>query len=550
MISELLENIFMVMGGLGLFLFGMKLMSDGFKSIAGDRLRTILERTTANRFLGIITGTLVTIITNSSSATTIMVIGFISSGLMALAPGLSVIMGANIGTTVSAQIIAFKFDSVAPLFIFIGIIMCMFFKQKKIKNIGNVLLGFGMLFFGITIMGMPLASFAERPSFQSILTAFENPLLALMAGLVFTAVIQSSTASIGILIALYMGGVVLPFETAAFIVLGSNIGTCSDSLIASIPANRNGKRAALCNVIFKITGSIIFGSAIMLFPGILHWIQTTWSDGARQVAMFHTLFNVCLVIIFVPFIKQFVMLMEKIIPLTPEEISGNYDKKLLYLNPSIMQSPALAVKNAHLELCRMSEIALENFMMALESFYTKNINLSEKVLENEETINYLNQNIINYLVKLYNADLSNKDLDQISTMIRVITELERIGDYAENLAKHALHEDTSTIEFSMSANKEMKKLSELTVRIIKLALTIYKENDKTIITQINELEAEVDHLSMMMIENHIERLKKNICKPQSGPVFTDFIINMENCAEYANRIAHTIVKESLPTKKQ
>ena len=541
-----MEIIFLVAGGLGLFLFGMKMMSNGLELIAGDRLQSILQRATANRFLAIFVGIFATITINSSTAVTIMTVSFVNSGLMNLAQAIGIIMGANVGTTFSAQLIAFRVDTFAPLFIFIGIIMHMFFKKRNIKNIGYVILGFGVLFFGISVMGTPLRGLAHEPSFNVLLTTFENPVLALLAGFVFTAVVQSSTATTGLLVTMHLSGVPISFETSAFIILGTNIGTSITTVIASIPASRESKRAALFHIMFDIIGSTVFGTLIYIFPSILVWFQTTWAESARQVAMFHTFYNIATLIILLPFVKQVSTLMLKLVPIKPDEIKKTYEKKLLYLDTldtKMMRAPAIAVLNAHLELCRMGKIANETLALALESFFEKNTEKANRTFENESIINYLNHNIASKLVLINNMALSRSEAEKIGKMFRVSSDIERIGDHAENIAEYTLAIAEDELKFSDVAIEELKTLGALTINLITKTIDAYENQDEAQLSEIVLLENEVDKLSAEFAENHINRLKTEKCEPKSGVLFTDMLIDLERSGDHANNIAFSILPE-------
>ena len=310
-----MHSIFMVAGGLGLFLFGMKIMSDGLEKIAGNKIRLILKKATSNRFFSVLIGIFFTTVVHSSSAAIIMVISFTNAGLISLMQAIGVTLGANVGTTISTQLIAFNIDSFTPLFIFIGSIIVLFFKNDRFKNIGYTTLGFGLLFFGITVMGMPLEEFSETLYFQEIITSLKNPFLAFCAGLILTAIIQSSSAIMGILIAISSSGAAFPFEIAAFIILGSNIGTCLDTMLASIPANRDAKRVAVAHFLYNIITCIFFAMLLIIFPEILLWFQNTWGNEARQIAMFHTIFNIGALLLFIPFIGLYTNLILKMIPI-------------------------------------------------------------------------------------------------------------------------------------------------------------------------------------------------------------------------------------------
>ena len=536
------QNIFLAAGGLGLFLYGMTMMSDGLERMAGDRMRVILERATSTRVKGILVGAVVTSIIQSSSATTVLAVGFVNAGMMTLTQAISVIMGANVGTTITAQVISFRIDPIAPLMIFIGLLMHMFFKKKKIKNLGFVLLGFGILFFGISVMGEPLKEFSQNPSFQSILTSTHHPILALLVGIAFTAIIQSSSATTGIIVAMYLSGVELPFITAVFLVLGSNIGTCITAMLSSLAANRESKRAALSHVLFNTIGCIFFGMIIMAFPGILTWIQTMWPDGARQVAMFHTIFNLTTVILLVSFTKQLARLVQAILPVRPDEKAKA--KQLVFLTPGIMQTPSIAVAQAHREVCRMGKMAADNLTLAVDAFSSKDQKKAEAVLETEETIDYLNHQITSCLVQIRGKGLSSRDIEQISMMLRTVSDIERIGDHAENIAEYAAVDLIQDLDLSAQAYEELHTLSQAVVEAVSLAQEIYENNDALRLPLIASREQSIDDLAENCIENHIDRLQNEQCDPRSGVVFTEIIIDLERCADHAMNIAFSILGES------
>jgi len=538
-----MQAVILIAGGFGLFIFGMRTMSSGLELVAGDRMQRILQGATANRFLAVFFGIFVTIALNSSTAATIMTVSFVNSGLMTLTQSIGVILGANVGTTFSAQLIAFRIDAYAPLFIFVGIILHMFFKKRNVKNIGQVVLGFGLLFFGISVLGGPLRELRHEPAFYNFLVNFDNPILALLAGFVFTAVVQSSTATTGILVGLHVAGVPISFETSAFIILGTNIGTSITTVIASIPANRDSKRAALFHITFDIIGSTVFGTLIFLFPGILGWFQSTWAEPARQVAMFHTLYNVATMVLFLPFVNQAALLMQKVIPYRESENRTTYEKKLVYLDTKMMQTPSIAVLNAHQELCRMGRIANENLTLSLEAFFEKSEEKAKKTFENEEIVNYLNHNIASKLVWINNMTLSNAEAEKIGRMFQTVSDIERIGDHAENIAEYALVMRDEDIKLSDGATEELKRLGEVAVDLVTKTLDLYEHQNEAGIPQIESLEEEVDRLSVAFTENHIARLKAGTCDPKGGVVFTDMIIDLERSGDHAENIAYSIVPE-------
>ena len=540
-----LTDIFSGIGGLGLLLYGMKMMSTGLEVVAGDRLQVILKHATSNRFLGIIVGIIATIVINSSTAVTIITVGFVNSGLMNLTQAIGVIMGVNVGTTFSAQLIAFRIDTIAPLFIFIGIVMHLFFKKRNIRNVGYVILGFGILLFSITIMTRPLRELSEDVAFQELLLIFENPWLAFLVGFVFTAIIQSSTATTAILVGMLMSGVPISITTTAFIILGTNVGTGITTVLASIPASRASKRAAIFHISYSAIGGIFFGTLILLFPVILRWFETTWTDSARQAAMFHTLFNVATLFWLLPFVPLLSKLMEKIIPVKGDEIDKKYERKLLYLDAgTAMQTPTLAVVNAHLEIVRMGEMALENLMLALESFFEIDEEKADKAIQNEKIINFLYHTITSKLVEINNMTLSTVDAERVGEMFGLVSDLERISDHAENIAEYTQLALAGNFKFSESATKELRTLSDLAIRIVKSALESYEKHDDSLHEQIDAMEEKVDELSETFVENHIKRLKIESCDPVSGVVFVDLITDLERSADHAINIATAAVPES------
>ena len=537
-----------------MLLLGMKMMSTGLEVIAGDRLQTILKKATSNRFLAVFVGIIATIAINSSTAVTIITVGFVNSGLMNLTQSIGIIMGANVGTTLSAQLIAFRIDTVAPLFIFVGIIMYLFFKKRSIKNLGYVILGFGILFFSISVMGSPLRELGRNPEFNAMLTNFQDPLPALLVGLIFTAIVQSSSATTGLLVAMQIHfsyisqqyGVPNPlsFETSAFIILGTNIGGCITTLLASIPANRDSKRAAIFHGMYSIIGSIVFGLLILVFPSILDWFTHTWEAPARQVAMFHSLFNVATMLLLLPFVTGIVVLMRWIVPVKDsEKASEEFERKLMYLDTAaVTQAPAIAVVNAaQLEISRMGKIASHNLALSLEAFFEKDEAKINKTFEIEKTIDFLNHRIASKLVEINNMALSISDGEKVGRMFKVLTDIERVGDHAENIAEYAQAVKDGNLKLSEIALEELKLLGDLTTKQVVRAVKAYENQDNKGLSQIKWFEKEIDKLSIEFVENHMERLKDEKCNPQNGVIFTDMITDLERTADHARNIAFSVL---------
>jgi len=331
--------------------------------------------------------------------------------------------------------------------------------------------------------------------------------------------------------------------TSAYIILGTNIGTSITTVIASIPANRDSKRAALFHIMFDIIGSILFGTLIYIFPAILGWFQTTWSEPARQVAMFHTLYNFATMFLLLPFVSQVALMMKKIVPVTSEGEDKTYEKRLIYLDEKTNQSPSIAVINAHMELSRMGKIANENLELAIEAFTEKDLEKAKRVIKNESIIDYLSHNIAIKLIWINSMPLSIYEASRIGRMFQTVSDMERIGDHAENIAEYVIHVDNSDLKFSDIANSELKTLSELTVKLSTMALDAFEREDISKLEEIKDLEDHIDKLSAEFTDNHIDRLKIATCEPKSGVIFTDMIIDLERTADHANNIAFSLLLE-------
>ena len=536
---EIIYSIILAAGGLGLLLLGIKMMSTGLEAVAGDGLQIILKKATSNRFLAAIVGIIATIVINSSTAVSVITVGFVNAGLMNLSQAIGVLLGVNVGTTFSAQLIAFRIEAYTPAFILIGAALYLFVKKRSINNIGYVILGFGVLFFSITVMGDALRVFRTFPGFIEMITAVSNPLLALFVGFAFTVIVQSSSATMGILVTMHLSGIPIPFQTSAFIIFGANIGTSITALAASIPASRDSRRTALFHITYDIIGSTIFGSLVIIFPGILNWFQYTWAESARQVAMFHTLYNVATLLLLIGFVTPLARLMRIVIPVKQDEAVEIHERKLLYLDMKTAQAPTLAVVNAHKEICRMGRIAGETLALALESFFDKNERKAGLAMENEKTIDFLNYSISAKLVEVNNTNmrLSTQEIERVGGMFRVLTDIERIGDHAENIAEFTLAVKENNIKISDTAIEELKTLGDATMKVVAAALDAYENQDKSRLNHIKKLEESVDELTAKFTENHIERLKTEVCEPRSGVVFIDMINDLERISDHAENIA-------------
>ena len=535
--AVMVQNIMLVFGGLGLFLYGMKMLIDGLEVLAGNRMRSIVEKATSNRFFGVGVGALVTVIIQSSTATSVIAVGFINAGLMKLAQAISIIIGAHIGTTLTAHIFAFRVDTAAPVFIFIGLVMYLFVKQKGPKDFGFVMLGVGLLFFGLSVMSEPLRLFALMDGFQHMLTAFRNPVLAILAGFVFTAVIQSSTAATGILVSLMLSGVDIEFATAAYLILGISVGTTITALLASLAGRRESKRLALANVIYITIGSVFFGMVIQIFPGLLAWFQNQWADPARQLAMFYTFFKAALTLLFLPFIGYLANLMYLIMP---KRIYAT-ESSLEHIKTADSHTPSIAISQSFDEIAHMGRLALGNMKLALDAFNTGDAGKIKAVNETEGSIKFLSRQISSLLKEVDNVETVD-DIKKIGTLMYIVNDLEKIGDYAKSITEYKIHTKKGNLRLSEKALEELNLLSRATINIIALTMELFNSLSEEILESIYHLERHIDNIAKEYMENHIGRLKNEKTNTQGGVIFINMVTNLERCADHANSIAYYLTE--------
>ena len=532
---------FIFFGGIGLFLYGMSIMSTGFRNVFGDKLKGILEGATKNRVRAVLVGLLITLIIQSSSATDLMVIGFVNSGMMTLSQAIGVIMGANIGTTVTAQITAFNIGAFAPLFIFIGAVLVLFMKRQSVKGAGNVIMGLGMLFQGISLMKSTIAPLAQTEAFINFLSALSNPFALVLFGIAFTALLQSSSSATVIFQAFAVSGI-LTYHQSVYLVIGSAIGSVTPNLLASLTANRNGKRTAFLNLIFNLIRAVILLSLISVFPQILTLIQKiTPTDIGHQIANTHTLFAIFAVIIMLPFTDWIVKLSQKLIPQKEDEIRRINDRKLQFMTFTSTALPSIALIQARKEIGRMGRIAHENLETALSCFFTPNEEKEQEVLELEETCDYLNREITSKMLELKNLDLSEKDLKQIYYMTLVLADVERISDHAENIGEYASQLRTGKAKLSPQAVEELRRLADATLDSVETCVEIFDLNEYDRIPEAEKKENLVDDIQDEIVEAHAERLMAGNCDPLGGVIFTDLVTDLERCSDHAINIANSFI---------
>lgn len=533
----ILEIAISLLGGLGLFLYGMNLMAEGLQKSAGDKLKKIVEKLTSNTVMGVLVGTVVTAIIQSSSAATVMVVGFVNAGIMSLSQAIGVIMGANIGTTVTAQLVSFKLEAIAPVALGIGIILYLFSKKEKTKELATILLGFGILFTGMEFMKDAVKPLAEYEGFRRALIYFgEHQFLGIIAGFAITGIIQSSSASMGMLIALASQGLI-PLSSALPILYGDNIGTCVTSLLSSIGASRNAKRAATMHLTFNVIGTLIF-VLILNYPisALVKWLDPT--DAARQIANAHTIFNVVNVLILLPFAKYIVKIVLKIMPITEEESEVTAATK--YLDERIIQTPSIALGNTVKEVSRMGQKANKALEYSMNSLINKSMTDVEKTEKYEEHVNMLQKEILNYLLKLSKSPLNDEERNKVDLLFNTVNDIERVSDHAENISELSRLAIEKDLQFSDTALEEMNNIYSKAKENFNVALKGLESYDKSIISKVYEIEDEVDALDKLYRKKHIERLNNGKCTIDSGVLFLDLLTNLERISDHSCNIANNV----------
>lgn len=531
-----------LLGGLALFLYGMKLMGEGLEKAAGDRLKRLLEALTRNPLMGLLVGVVFTMIIQSSSATTVMVVGFVNAGLLDLMQATGVILGANIGTTVTAWIVAgFQATAFMPLVLLIGVAMMMFLKKLKLQRIGQVVAGFGMLFVGMGMMSDAMKPLAESAEFARLMTAFSNPIMALLVGVAVTAIIQSSSASVGILEMLAIQGLV-PLETSLYIIMGTNIGTCVTAMLSAVGATRTAKRAALIHLMFNVLGTLVVFILVSLLP-VSTWIGHI-NGPALQIAVAHTSFKVFEVLCFVSLRKWLVKL---VMILVPGEDKQGEGKSLKFLDDRILSTPPIAVAQICKEIERMGDIAIANLTRAMDAFFNKDFSLINEVEQNEDVVNYLNHEITRYMVAAAQLDLPASDVEQLGEMFHVVNDLERIGDHAENMAEYANSRIEEEIPFSEDGLAELRDMLDKTVALFKLSMEAFHTRDQHLLPRVLVQEENIDDMEKTLQQSHVDRLTRGACTPRSGMIFSDMLSNLERVADHATNVAFSIQADQTVT---
>lgn len=545
-----------LLGGIGVFLYGMKLMGDSLEMVAGNEIKRMFAKISNKKLIGVGIGTVTTAVVQSSAAIIVMSMGFVNSGLMSLTQAITISYGANIGTCVTALIVAVGvggFADVQLTVIFaalagVGALMIMFTKKDKVKKIGGIITGLGMIFVGLSVMTSSMSIFSQSDKISAFLAKISNPALLLLFGILFTALIQSSSAVSGIVITMVASvPALLQFDQALYIILGSNIGTCITSLIAAIGTNTNAKRAAVINVFYKTVGVIIFGILSIWVP--FGKMFSIFKAPALQVAMFHLFFNVVATVIFFPFTNLMVKASEKIMPEKKKPVDEN-EPHLYFLEERLLRTPPVAVAQLKNEIENMAEIAKSNFDKCMDAVMVGKVSdVIDEIAKNEKCLNFLNREITKYLVKLSQVDLSEDDKLLISTSYHTVSDIERIGDYAENISEYAEKMEADKLTFSPKAISEIQTLKATITNLYDEVMKTYKEDTLDYIDKVNEYEESVDRQKEEMGERHIERMNKGECTPEVGAIYLSLSSNAERVADHMTNVAYAVKSYAKKKKK-
>lgn len=540
-----MEIIIGIMGGLGLFLFGMNLMGEALEKAAGNKLKKIIELLTSNIFMGVLVGTLVTAVIQSSSATTVMVVGFVNAGIMTLPQAVGVIMGANIGTTVTAQLVSIDMNGLAPVALGIGIILYLFGGKPKTKHIAEVLIGFGILFTGMDFMKEAVQPLSEYQGFTNALLTFgKYPILGLLLGFGITAIIQSSSASMGMLVVLASQGLI-PLNSALPILYGQNIGTCVTSLLSSIGASISAKRAALIHLIFNILGTVIF----LLFLNKIVVAGVTYIDQynvARQIANVHTIFNIASTLILLPFNKMIIKLATRLIP--DSHLEDDDVKVVKFIDDRMIETPSIALLSVEKETLRMGEKSKQSLDCAMRGIMEKSEKDLSSTLKKEKTINELQKTILNYLLKLSKAPLNEESREAIDSLFNTVNDIERIGDHAENLAELGKNSIDNDVLFSDHAKNELNDMYNKVLSTYTYALESMRTSDVDLACKVIKMEEQVDIMEKSCRINHLRRLNNNMCSIDNGIIYLEIITNLERVSDHAVNIAQQVIAQSVNEK--
>ena len=539
-----ITDLFGLLGGLALFLYGMQMMSEGLENAAGDRMERILEKLTANRFIGVAVGALITAVIQSSSATTVMVVGFVNSGMMTLQQAVWIIMGANIGTTITGQLVALDIGLFAPIIAFAGVAMIVFMKNPKLHYVGGILAGFGMLFIGMDMMSTTMKPLREFPAFIELMTQFTNPIFGIIAGAIFTAVIQSSSASVGILQTLAAGGLI-PFSSAIFVLFGMNIGTCITAVLASIGTNRSAKRTTIIHLMFNLIGTAIFTIICLAFP-IADFVEATAvGRPAAQIANMHTIFNICTTVLLVPFGTLLAKAATKILPDLPEDqetvsLLGSLNKEF-GRNRTQLGADAIHMDLLRQEIRKMDDLTGKNVERCFNVVLGTDSVMLKEAEEVEHVIDTLNKDISQYISKILVSSNSDENVTSFEQYFVISGNIERIGDHAMNIGGYLETIKKKNIVFSDYAKDEITQMRDVTKKVIDKVLQ--KDEDMTRwLSEIAAMEQKIDDMTKNYREHHLNRMREGRCTEEACVLYSEMLTDFERIGDHVLNIAQAQAK--------
>ena len=547
--NEHIVNIIMMLAACGAFLIGFKFLSENMEKLFGNSLKQLFNKTSDQKWVGVGMGAVSTAVVQSSGVTTVMVVGFVNAGIMSLSQAASVIMGANIGTTITAQLAAFSSFDIAPIFIamlFIGVMIEMLSKNDKAKSIGLAIAGLGLVFFGLEIMSSSMSAYKESSAVQNLLSSLSNPFLLLLFGCVFTALLQSSSAVTTIIIAMASEGLIIGGggNAVLFIILGSNIGSCVTALISSIGTSINARRASIIHLLFNITGAILFTVLLLIWSdGVVGanfyevTFQRWFGEATTQIAMFHTFFNVLCTLLFLPFTELLVKLSKLIIPEKAQAEKEAWE--LVYMDKRFLTTPTVALGQLKKEAFRMADMSMESVAWAFGGFIERNMEMVEKVNEQNENISKISGSISDYLVKVSASGLSFSDEKLVSALHSSIGDIARIAELADNFTKYTKKEIKENLVFSEGINEKLEIMHGLLQKQYGYVKRIVLENERALLPESDELEDEIDNMRRALVAEHIERLSQGKCRPENNTVFINLVCNLERIGDHLNFIAHS-----------
>jgi phosphate:Na+ symporter len=542
-----ISDLCMLLGGLALFLYGMQMMSGGLEAAAGNKMKTILEKLTANRFLGVLVGAGITAVIQSSSATTVMVVGFVNSGLMTLGQAMWIIMGANIGTTITGQLIALDISMIAPFIAFIGVVMIVFLKGEKLHHLGSIIAGLGVLFIGMDMMSNAMLPLRDSEGFIHLMTSFKNPVFGILAGMLFTAVIQSSSASVGILQALASGGLI-GLSSSVFVLFGQNIGTCITAILASIGTSRNAKRTTILHLAFNVIGTCIFVAVCLLTPFTVFMESLTPGSPAAQIANVHTVFNVATTLILLPFGGLLVKAAKLLLPDRGEEEEETM--RLMYLKPQAFHGEhqigavTLAISQLRQEISRMLRFANENVNLSFNAVKESTEKDMKRILYNEEYLDYLNAEISKCISRLISMEMPVGDSRIMNGYFKIAGNIERIGDHSMNVAGYAQALKRDSLRLSKMALEEVEQMHSISLRIMETLDVREGEDSMHLLEKIAKMEQLSDDMNERFRQNQIERMMRGDCPAQASILYSEMLTDFERIGDHALNIAEEYAKMS------